>query len=203
MSVLPCQTNITRDTILEPEPIQSIIPYGSPDISGTLYLGSAYTWNFDTSGNSFVIRTTVGIRPYRFYTIYYAFTITSTVPIGSLTACVLSWAFNNTINTIQNPIEGTLPLNPTVSGNLLQFQVKYCGSVSLYADAPGDPQASPPGLSWSINLVKPAGLEDAPTGYAITITEFNCQETGVDLKAEQTVGTVFSSRRPFTVVRLS
>ena len=202
MAALSCQTNISPFTILEPEPIQSIIPYGSPDISGGLFLGSTYTWNFDTSGNSFIIRTTVGLRPYRFYTIYYSFTITSTVPIGSLTACALQWVFNNNLSTIQNPVEGTLPLNATVSGNLLQFQIKYAGSVKLYADAPGDPQASPPGLTWRVLLVKPAGLEDTPTGYEIEITDFSCQETGIDLKAEQTGGTVFSSRRPYIVEAL-
>lgn len=202
MSVLSCQTNITPLTVLEPEPVESIIPYGSPDISGGLYLGNSFNWNFDTSGNSFFIRSTVGLRPYRYYMIYYSFTVTSTVPIGSLTACALEWAFNNTLNTIQNPIEGTLPLNATVSGNLLQFQVKYSGSVALFADQPGDPQASPPGLSWRIALVKPAGLESTPTGYAIEITEFSAQEIGTDFQAQQSAGTVFGSRRPFIVEAL-
>lgn len=198
MSVLSCQTNINRFTILEPEPVQNVIPYGNAVVN----LGSSYIWNFDTSGNSFFVRSTVGVRPYRYYLIYYSFTVTSTVPIGSLTACALTWAFNNNLNTIQNPIEGTLPLNATVSGNLLQFQIKYSGSVKLYADAPGDPQASPPGLTWSINLVKPAGLEDAPTGYAIEITDFSAQEIGVDTLAEQSAGIAIGGKRPFTVVRV-
>lgn len=199
MSVLSCQTNINALTVLEPEPVESIIPYGSPDVSGVLFLGAPYTWNFDTSGNSFLIRTSVGIRPYRYYMIYYSFTITSTVPIGSLTACALEWVFNNTLSTVANPLEQTIPLNATVSGNLLQFQVKYSGSVALFADQPGDPQASPPGLTWRVVLVKPAGLEDAPTGYEMEITSFSCQEIGTDFAAVASGGQVFSSRRPYVV----
>ena len=198
MSVLSCQTNMTRFTLLEPEPVQNIIPYGNAVVG----LGSTYSRNFDTSGNSFFVRSTVGIRPYRYYLIYYSFTVTSTLPINSLVACALTWAFNNSLNTIQRPIEGTLPLNATVSGNLLQFQVKYSGSVKLYADAPGDPQASPPGLTWTINLVKPAGQQLANTGYSITITDFSCQEIGVDTGAEQSGGVTISSKRPYTVVRV-
>ena len=203
MSVLTNQTNITGLSVFDPEPVESIIPYGSPDISGSLFLGAPYIWNFDTSGNSFLVRTTVGLRPYRYYLIYYSFTITSTVPIGSLTACALEWVFNNSLSTIANPIEGTIPLNATVSGNLLQFQVKYSGSVALFADQPGDPQASPPGLTWRAVLVKPAGLEDAPTGYEMEITEFSCQEIGTDFAALQSGGQVFSARRPYTVERLT
>jgi hypothetical protein len=201
MSVLTRQTNISNYTVFDPWPVEiAIAPTGS-GLGGSL-LGD-YVWNFDVSGSSFRINTSIAIRPYRFYAIYYDFSINVETDAVNLTDAVMNLSWSDFSGLIAAPILAMIPLNQyTLENNTVRFTGKYANNVMLFADylAP-NPNASPPGLSWDISLVQaPTGTQVAGlTNTTMTIHGFYAQEIGADLQALETAGLTYSSKRGFTV----
>lgn len=203
MSVLTRQSNITNYTGFEPYPVEIGISAGAtPGLRSGLGW-EPIIWNFDLSGGAFKINTSIAIRPYRFYAIYYDFTVNVETPAVNLTDAVMNLSWTDFTGLIAIPILLSIPLNQyTLQNDTVRFTGKYANNVTLYADyLPANPNASPPGLSWDISLVQTPSLGQTAgaTNTTMTINGFYVQEVGYDAAALQTGGVESSSKREISI----